>query len=338
VDFFHETKRALKDDGLLALSLPQSAGYIGKRMQMASGSVFNALKQVFRHVGVSAQEYGGIFASDAQIITDPDILADRFIRREIHTRYFHEHVFYDAFATLNVDYVMQRLSTTDTVNTDIRPLAYLYTLMLWSEIHGGALLSSLLGIRGWTLIIIAGAILTCISLLISRKKKPVVFFSVVTTGFSGMSFVIAVFLAYQSLYGYVYEMIGLLSALFMAGLWLGTIVTEHAKTPLKTLFWLEVLTILLAFTAPHFFRTDLFFYVLILLAGTITGGQFNSANLSLNDKEAGGKLYAMDLTGSFIGALIPSLIIIPLFGAQYAFFSILFIKTFSAALVYFLEP
>jgi len=103
--------------------------------------------------------------------------------------------------------------------------------------------------------------------------------------------------------------------------------------PLRILFSFEVMTILLAIISPLFFKAELLFYVLVFISGAIIGGQFSTANLSMDEPAAGGKLYAMDLIGSFMGALIPSLVIIPLFGVSNALLLIAFIKTFSAAMI-----
>lgn len=332
-DFFNEAKNVLKQDGILVISIPQSTGYIGKRMQTASGSIYNSLKHVFRYVEVTAQEYGDLFASDSVINTDPEILENRFVNRAIKTKYFNQYIFRDAFFPLNVDYVKKRLGRIKLINTDIQPSAYLYNLMLWAEIHGGKILHYLLEIKGWNVILFSGILLVFISSIVFRKKKRVIYFSIFTTGFSGMSFVLAVILVYQSIYGYVYEMIGILSATFMIGLWIGTIVTRNARMPLRILFSLEVITILLAVISPLLFKAESLLYFLVFISGLIIGGQFSTANLSMDEPEAGGKLYAMDLIGSFIGALIPSLVIIPLFGVSNTLLLIAFIKTFSAAMI-----
>ncbi|MEW6053774.1 MAG: hypothetical protein AB1552_08305 [Nitrospirota bacterium] len=332
-DFFREAKGVLRKDGIIALSLPYSTGYIGKRMQTASGSIYNSLASVFRHVEVTSQEYGRLFASDAAFSVAPEILEHRFMQRELSTRYFNRYIFRDAFSPYNTEYVRQRLEEVSLENTDLRPSAYLYTVMLWEEKHGGRFLTFLLTVRQVHVVLFSSIIFACILLAAFGKKRRTLFFSVFATGFSGMSFMLAVILAYESIHGFVYEMIGLLSALFMAGLWTGTVITRKMRYALRGLCALELATILTASVSSLFFNEELFFYVLVCLFGMITGGQFSTANLSLADKEAGGKLYAFDLAGSFLGALLSSLIIIPLFGVSNALLLIAMIKMFSAVLV-----
>ncbi|MBI4683222.1 MAG: hypothetical protein HY757_09010 [Nitrospirae bacterium] len=158
-EFFSETKSALKGHGLLFMSLPVSYGYISRRMQTANGSVYASLKEVFPYVGVSSEEYGIILASDAPVETDPDALTGRFLKRGIDTKYFRPYILKDAFSPLQVSMVKGRLGRIKELNTDRRPVSYLYNLMLWSEIHGGKWLNPALGLGEYEIMIAIGIVL-----------------------------------------------------------------------------------------------------------------------------------------------------------------------------------
>ncbi len=338
IHFFKEVKDILNENGVFTVTLPQSTGYIGRSMQTANGSVYNSLKYVFSHVEVAAQEYGVIFASMMPIDIDPETLEERFIQREIHTRHFHQYILRDAFSFLNVDYVKKRLEEIKLINTDLQPSAYLYNLMLWAEIHGGRTLRYLLEVKEIHIITISVVGLLFISFLIFRRKTRVVYFSIFTTGFSSMAFVLAILLTYQAFYGYVYEMIGMLTATFMVGIFAGACLLRHSRKALQTLFYLELMTIGLALTAPIFFRTELLFYIVNFLLGVITGKQFSTANICLDEPGVAGKLYGIDLIGSFIGAFVPSIALIPLFGISYALLFIVGMKTVSAMMILSVFP
>jgi spermidine synthase len=337
-DFFKEAKGILKKDGILVITLPQSTGYIGRSMQTANGSIYNSLQSVFKDVEVTAQEYGGIFASEMLINRKPETLENRFMRRGIHTNHFNEYILRDAFSPLHIDYVRRRLGDIKFMNTDLQPSAYLYNLMLWSEIHGGKTLRYLLKIRGWYIISVLVIIFTVISLLTFRQKKRVIYLSIFTTGFSSMSFILSIILAYQASYGYVYEMIGILTATFMIGLWAGASLSRRTKKALQALFYLELMTIILALSSSIFFKAEPLFYVLIFLLGIITGRQFSTANLCMDEFEVAGKLYGIDLIGSFLGAFIPSIILIPLFGIPHTLLFIVGIKAVSATMILSVFP
>jgi spermidine synthase len=332
-DFFRELKNVLHDGGILAITFQQSTGYIGRSMQTANGSVYNSLKSVFRYVEVTAQEYGGIFASDTPIDSHPETLEQRFAERAIQTKHFNLYVFRDAFSLLNVDYVRKRLSKIQFINTDIQPSAYLYNLMLWSEVHGGGILRNLLEVKKLHIISVSILLLICLSLFTFRQKRRVVYLSIFTTGFSSMGFMLTILLAYQASYGYVYEMIGILTATFMIGLFAGAYLSRYTREALQILFYLELMTIILALAASIFFRVELLFYVLNLLLGVITGKQFSTANVCLDEPDAAGKLYGIDLIGSFLGAFIPSIVLIPLFGIFQTLLFIVGMKAVSAIMI-----
>jgi spermidine synthase len=332
-EFFTEAKSVLRKEGILTVSIPSSSGYIGKRMQIAAGSVYNSLRSVFRYVEPTAQEYGIIFSSDSRIDTNTEMLEERFSSRAISTGYFHPFLLRDVFSPFGVGYVRQRLSEINSMNTDLRPTAYLHNVMLWAEINGGKTLEHLLKVKIWHVFASIPMLFAILSFFLFRHRNRIISFSVFSTGFSGMTFMIAIILAYQSIYGYIYETIGILSAAFMIGLWAGTSAAMELKRPLKTLLVLEIMTVLLAVVSLALFNTEVIFYFLAALAGVVAGAQFSAANLSQSGSPDGGRLYATDLIGSFTGALIPSLIVIPLFGIPSALILIALIKTFSAVMI-----
>ena len=110
-------------------------------------------------------------------------------------------------------------------------------------------------------------------------------------------------------------------------------ITGRKEKSLTVLFYLELFTVTLALAAPFFFKAQLFFYGVIFLAGLFTGGQFTSANLSIDAPDTAGRLYGIDLIGSCIGAFVPALILIPLFGIIYTLLLIALMKIVSAAMI-----
>ncbi len=338
VDFFRHVRSVLRKDGILTMHIPQSAGYIGRSMQTASASTFNSLRSVFRHVETTSQEYGILSSSDTEITIDPDLLRSRFMTRKLPVRYFHSYIFRDAFSPFGVDYVKQRLREIESINTDMQPSAYLFNLMLWSEMHGGKFLRHVLHVKRWQIFAMTLTLLLCAAAFLIRDRKRVASFSVFTTGFSGMSLLLIAILAHQALQGYIYEMIGILSALFMIGLWVGTALARSPKNPVRTLLFADTVAILLAVSAIPLFQERGMLYPILFVAGVLCGAQFSAAYLSTGDVRSGGKLYALDLFGSFLGALIPSLIVVPIAGIPAALLLVAMTKAFSAAMILSLNP
>jgi hypothetical protein len=218
-------------------------------------------------------------------------------------------------------YIFKNLGEIEFLNRDLQPSAYLYNLMLWAEVHGGRVIHHLIGVKRLHVFLISCVLLSFTLILVFRKKKPVIYFSVFSTGFSGMSFMLGGILAYQALHGYVYEMIGILSATFMIGLWAGTIVTKRVRTAVKILFYLELTTIVLAIAAL-FFREE-FLLCLDTAAEVLTEAW---PRLSPAQDTHSRKLYGMDL--SVHSRVIHSVgVLIPLFDYKH-FFSLHSIKLF----------
>ena len=330
LEFFEETKSVLSSRGVLYLRLPVSYGYIGRRMQMANGSVYRSLKEVFPNVEVSSEEYGIFAASKMPIDTNPGQLTGSFSKAVLDTKYFSPYLLLDAFDPLKVNMVKKRLGKVKAVNTDIRPVSYLHNLMLWSEIHGGKWLNILLGLDEYEIIIFTGALLVLIALGFIIKKENISF-TMFTTGYATMAFVLILILAYQAYSGYIYEMIGLLTGIFMMGGAAGAYLMRSNRSPLKWLRAFDMQMVLLMISAVFLIKSEPVFYLLIFASGVIGGGQFAAANLSIEKagSAAAGRLYAVDLAGSFLGSFLTAVFMVPLAGMRSTILFLVFMKAMS---------
>lgn len=334
VDFFREAKAVLKGGGIIFLTLPAASGYIGKRMQLANGTIYNSLGNVFGHLEASSEEYGSTFASDSPLDINPKTLERRFSQRTVKTGYFHPYIFMDAFSPLKVSMVKSRLSAVNAVNTDLKPLAYLYNLMLWGEIHGGKIWSIFLELSGWQ-VLAGGMVIALFAAVFSRGKAESVYYSVFTTGYAGMAFSLIIILTYQAAYGYVYEMFGLLTATFMIGIATGAYIAGRIRRPLALLRFFNASLVALFISSPLFFKEEPLFYILSFLCGLFAGGEFAAANLYIEQEASrlAGRLYGIDLAGSFIGAFLTAILLIPLLGIQNAIVFIALLKALSFILL-----
>ncbi len=336
VNFFREVRASMKQDGILCLGLPASYGYIGRRMQAANGTVFHSLHEVFAHVGVSSEDYGGIYASNAEIATDPAMVSKRFTERGITASFFFPELFTDIFDPLKTNMVKTRLEKVQALNTDQRPLAYLYNLKLWAEAHGGRVLNTALGLgERRTLLAMALVFLPAMALL--GRKKHAVRYTLFTTGYVTMALSIVVLLSYQAAYGYVYEALGLITAMFMAGSAAGAFLASRFRRCLRWLLALDMAAVLALIASPLFVTSEFLYYVLSLLFGVMGGMQFAAAGTwyAGEDRQAetGGKLYAIDIAGSFLGALLTAVFFVPLLGIGQVVWSLAAIKGSSLVLL-----
>jgi spermidine synthase len=130
---------------------------------------------------------------------------------------------------------------------------------------------------------------------------------------------IIVLVWFQVLYGYLYGRIALLLSTFMLGLFCGSLLlsrlgpvsfrrlirAQSEFLALLLLLWLAVRT-----NPPEWVA-----FLLLFLFGAAGGDLFIVSNrLYLREKIDYGKGYALDLGGSFLGALVTSSVLIPLAG------------------------
>lgn len=337
-EFFKEAAGALGGGGVIALGLHGAPGYTGRSMRLANGSIYGSLRSVFRHVEVSSEEYGALFASNSPFDAQAQTLTANFTGSGVMTEHFGPYILDDAFSPLKASYAKERLEGKGLINTDLRPAAYLYNLFLWAETHGGGAIKYAFGLPVAFWALSATVIVVASGVFIFGRKKRAVYYSMFSTGAASMALCLSIILGYQASFGYVYEMIGLISAVFMAGVPLGAYASGRLRVgPIAGLMLFEAVTVALLFSAPLFFRHEVLFYVLSLSAGFLTGALFVLSNISIGrageGKTAGG-LYGFDLFGSFAGAFSSSVVLIPVYGVSGSLYFIIFLKVFSLLMLF----
>ncbi|MBM4025449.1 MAG: spermine synthase [Planctomycetes bacterium] len=229
------------------------------------------------------------------------------------------------------------------INSDFKPIGYYYTLMFWGHLTRAGhkeVFSSLLRIEPWWILPVVGLLLgTSVTLRMAdgtrarrRGAYYAVLVAVATTGLSTMTLQIALLFSFQSTYGFVYEMVGLIVAIFMAGLALGTAFTHRYvadKANPNTLAMVQlsmaVLASLIAVVLPGVAQVESAALVLVLFslltfgAGWLNGVDFPLAAeccraLTRRAERAAGTVYAVELFGGCLGAAVASAVVAPVLG------------------------
>ncbi len=241
------------------------------------------------------------------------------------------------------------------INTDFRPIGYYYTLMHWDQLtrpdDDRTLWWPLRAEWWWILPVCFIPLVTALGLGVKagREEKDdgsvssglplnragvnfAVIFTVFTTGFSTMALQIALLFSFQAIYGFIYEIVGLIMAMFMGGLSLGAFLTNRRvknKASLKTLAAVQlviaVLAVLIAFIIPLAAAVEspvlifMLFSMLTFSAGLINGIDFPlslACYMALNKKadKTAGTVYGVELFGACLGAVLTSALVAPVFG------------------------
>ncbi len=229
------------------------------------------------------------------------------------------------------------------INSDFRPIGYFYSLLFWSDLTRSdqtRQLARLMEIRAeWILapvVVVLGLMLLLRLIGQRRKSAPdrsfAVGIAVFTTGMATMAMQIALLFAFQSQYGFIYEMIGLIIALFMAGLATGTLIAQtriRQRASLRLLAWVQAGIALFALgiawmlplgsQLPGEAATFSFFAGLTFVSGLLNGIDFPLATESFRAhnrraERSAGLVYGIELAGACIGAALASVVVAPIMG------------------------
>ena len=150
----------------------------------------------------------------------------------------------------------------------------------------------------------------------------------VIASFSLMALEIILLLAFQMFFGNLYYQIVILITTLMGGLALGSWwSTKKIEKEKKELFsWIKffhlaliVICLFLVTNLNSFSKNQGMFYFLMFLIGGLVGFEFSLLNMNYlkiknSEEKKLGSIYSADLIGASLGAGIPSLFLIPVFG------------------------
>ena len=363
-EFFHMVRAIMDERGVLVLLSPGTLTYMSPAMRNLNAAIYKTLKEAFPHVRPIPGDVNLWLASPGQAVENvpPDELVRRWEQRAVPTRLVTDfHIRYK-FDQQRLAWFWDSLRKGEKVkiNQDLRPSGLLHGLAYWNELFSPhfsgyfELLERLsLPLLGLPLAALILALLAARKLSSKLETAPIPI-AIVTTGFGGMACDLLIIFAFQAFYGYVYYQIGLLITAFMAGLSLGGLVmtrlaerVEEGKPILLKLegalvgYWLLLPTVLALLYSQV--RSPLIsaavgpmLLVLNALAGFLVGMEFPLANkmyLRRSLSETAGVLYASDLVGAFLGALLVSVALLPALGVVETCLLVALLKLGSLALV-----
>ncbi len=328
-EFFTLIKSLLSSNGILALNVVSSENYLSGQTRMFNASVYRTLESVFKVIEIIPGDNAIFLCGNLPIDMSGETILKRFVDRKILTRYLVPSFIKDKLATNRGWELKEVLRRTKNVriNHDFRPTTCYYFSGFW--------LDKFVSAPGYLL---AGALVVFIVLVALRKKKFLLslrgrkeIIPVFTLGFVSILLEVVLLLGFQIISGYVYWQIGSLFASFMFGLFLGAALGAKSRgSPRKKHFSFLVLLFLvivfLSLSAAYFlpfmvalssWKNLIIFLSFFTLSGITVGASFVIAGFW--SKEFGvmakaGSLYAADLWGSALGALLSTNLIVFVFG------------------------
>ena len=309
-------------------------------------------------------------------------LARRYRERQVASPYFDPRWFDNASDLLDPE---KRTGTRRAieahppafVNTDERPAAALYHMRYWLQQsaakhasrdapaeHRADVLGALMRLRfEWAMlgVVVATALAAAWGIARGRAalRRTALAWSVGTTGFASMALEMALLYTFQTLYGYVYSMVGLVIGVFMFGLVVGSLLMNRrlgraAADPSRQpgLGALVALDLALAVFAAGLvlglgllrqsladWPIQVATFVLVGVSGVLGGLVFPlAAAVSLREPgtttgRAAGAIDAADHAGACLGALAMGTLLVPILGVSGACLVVVAVKALSALVV-----
>ena len=373
VEFFREASRKLTPSGLLSFQLRSSENYVSPELGQFLRSIHKSLLAVFPEVTAIPGETIHFFAARQAgvLASGSDELLARLRARNLETTYVSQYFIPfrmtpDRMADLRTEF---RPLKSTPLNRDFAPVAYYFDVALWSSqfnqgyrrlframaevnfgtafatvgvvlallLVGGRWLTPLAGYRSDRSRDRQGAVVRNDRVRNPSTAQFTAGFCTAATGFTMIGLEMLLLLAFQAVYGYVYQQLAVLIAAFMAGMALGSWLElrRASRGGMRVL----AITQLLAAVAPlvlvglfeaigranstlTLVASQIAFPALALVSGVLGGYEFAVASrIFFGDTHTHnsvshrpGTLYALDLAGSCLGAVLFSAWLVPVFG------------------------
>jgi spermidine synthase len=320
-EFFSEAKNAIRNNGIFMTSLSPTVNYMGGEAKEVNQLLYNTLKEVFRTVEVIPGERNYFIASNGPLRLD---IVQAIQTAGIKNDYVQSGYIDDDLLLQNNRQIMNEITSGDPkINLDLEPRAYFLQIRYWLTIFHDQ--------TGTEFMLAILLFFVLMAVVVKNMSRNAV--GIFAGGFAGASSEFLILIIFQSLYGYVYQMLGIIIAFYMAGLTVGTGLGIRLRSgiTIRNYLLVQVILLFLVMMIPITSRgisglNDLPVWagqaVLFIMTAAIafaTGLEFNiGTRLEKKDPEkVAGNFYGIDLAGAAFGTILVSLFCFPLLGLFY---------------------
>lgn len=341
VQFFSEVAANMRPGGVIGLSVTSSENYIPDELAAFLATLRASLQEVWSDVVLLPGDPCHLLAGDRPLTRDADTLAARVERRAPGTAFVRRYYLADRLSEGRIAALDRSLDAGPVeLNTDLKPAAYYRSLVLWNREFSGFpefLKAARRHVTAENAVLAAVAIALAglAACLLPGRATPLrlsVVGSIALVGATEISLEIAALTAYQSLSGYVYGHIALVTAAFMTGLAIGGAVgTGLARRPrpfayvalsaaivLVPLGLTRAVSSLATSSGGAPLNSAPLFLLVVVAAALLAGLQFPLATAIVADarrlRTGAGRLYAADLAGAAVAAPVVAIVLLPVMG------------------------
>jgi spermidine synthase len=303
-EFFELAKTRLAPGGVLSFAIEGVENYISTTRQHKISSLANAAGACFVHVTFLPGQRLFFLCRDRPIRTDIPLLLEN---RGIDT--LHIRRYFDGDLTgQRIRRVNEAVDPAIPQNLDLSPRLMRLAFFGWFQRHGESPL--------WFALLLASAAL----FYAWRLSRPQ--WVLLTTGCIGIGAEMLAIFTFQALYGYIYLKLGVLVAVFLAGMfpgaWTGGRLARNRRRALMAgdlVLGALLLLFFLLMQRQSFGSAAWILYLFGLTVSFCCGFQFPLAlALSGDDTAAASQSFSADLVGAAMGVLVVSLALIPFLG------------------------
>ena len=332
-NFFKQVKRRLNKDGILVIcNFPSGENFLGPQLLSLNAILWNTLNHVFEEVVVIPGDAALFLAGDSgsPLSTSADTLMLRYRQHHIELEHFIPELFIYRLEPQRMKQISDLLeSSVETrLNRDYKPISYLFDFLIWHKIVRGDSkgLVTLTSFPFWGVVLLGLILLFTAGLVRLSSVKPMVTAATMTLGFTAMAFHVLLLCGFQMIFGYLYTWIGIAVAGFMGGMAASSLLVNRILDKLKLfqslllvfgLFIFTLIAMLPIFSIIDRWHLDVVYFLLTVFTGALVGAAFplltRLASTVYRYSDIAG-VYAADILGGALGALILSGFLIPLYG------------------------
>jgi len=362
-EFFSLVKNNLKKGGIFVFTAPGSDVYFSQEKAVLNNSLYKTVSKEFNYVKMIPGEKNIFLASSEPIELSSPVLKANLEQRDLLEGMFSADYLAYRLDQDKINWAREEIQQADArLNHDFEPAALLYALTYWGSAFSPEMLNLLKGIENFSFghYVLLLFLITLLVLFILKKTyrqyNIALIYTIGGTGMTAMAFDLLLIFMLQSLYGFMYQMIGIIIAIFMGGAFLGgswAIKIKYSQK-LRFLFYLELIIVVLLLSlygmalllqqlVGEIADLTIFFAIggFSLLAGVMTGAQFPLASEQPNElsteghatAKTAGNLYSADLLGGWAGGIIIAIFLFPALGLGQTLLLLAVLKIFSLAVL-----
>lgn len=354
--FYGGLSRLTADGGIVSVPAAGSLTYYSQELGSINATLLATLRASFPKVDLAPGDTNYYLAGSRESLKglDPAVLARRLGERGLKTRLVSPEQLDYRFAAEGREWAIDRITRfTGSLNRDNDPKLMYLQLGYRSIMHGSPVSGILRMAQRLDLSDVAAAIAAVTAAafpLVRSGRQRGVAIAVAGTGISAMFGELLLLYSFQVGYGSLFHSVGLLLALFMTGIAVGSRLAEiplvRSFSDADLLLWLETMSIALflalaAYFAlvgrDHFATGSLPVIVAgMLLVGMITGmtypvasRQYAATGIASGNGmpvQGAGVIYSADLLGGCLGGVAGAFLLLPGLGIVGSFLALSMVK------------